>query len=188
MGGLTARAEYAVGEVAGSTSSGSTATTVIPTVVAKAVGLSYNNGPLSLGGAYTTRNIAGFDNNHYTVGGAYKFGDLKGFVAYADERQATASTIDTETKYSWIGASYLITPQLEATYAYYRVDLTGISVATSGKKDMNVVGATYAFSKRTNFYANLDVSKLGGALRIGPATATPQNDQTGVSVGINHLF
>jgi len=53
---------------------------------------------------------------------------------------------------------------------------------------MNVLGATYALSKRTNFYGAIDVSKLDGVLRIDPTTATPQKDQTGISVGINHLF
>jgi predicted porin len=49
-----------------------------------------------------------------------------------------------------------------------------------------MIGATYAFSKRTNFYAEADFAKLEGGLRTGtPAT----NDrQRGVSVGINHLF
>ncbi|MEN3292357.1 MAG: hypothetical protein V7642_1610, partial [Burkholderiales bacterium] len=41
-----------------------------------------------------------------------------------------------------------------------------------------------AFSKRTNFYADLDLAKNEGALR--PSAA--QDRQRGVSVGINHLF
>jgi len=184
FGPLTARAEYAVGEVAGNTSVGS----------AQAVGLSYNAGPLSLGAAYTERDIAtnpltpttGFDNKHFTVGGAFKLGNsLKFSAGYVHQKQAT-TTIDTETKWSWIGAAYDFTPALQATYAFYQTKVEA-TPTLNGRKDMHMIGATYALSKRTNFYAEMDYSKLYGASRIGTAP-TIQNDQTGISVGINHTF
>jgi predicted porin len=160
FGPLTARAEYAVGEVAGNASTGS----------AKSIGLSYNVGALSLGGAYTDRDVATFDNKYYTLGGAYKLANsLKFSVGYADEKQATIAT-EVETKYSWVGVAYDFTPALQGTYAYYQTKVTG-TAAQNAKKDLHMVGATYALSKRTNFYAEMDFAKLDG-----------------ISVGINHTF
>ncbi len=172
FGAITARAEYALGEVAGSTSTGS----------AKSVGASYANGPVALGAAYTNRDVAGQDNKHYTFGGAFQaMPTLKVSAGYADEQQATTG-VTLETKYSWVGASYAFTPALTATYAYYQIKVDG-TAAQNAKKDLNLIGATYFLSKRTNFYAALDVTKLDGAARIGT-----QTDQTGFSVGINHAF
>jgi predicted porin len=182
FGPVTVRAEYAVGEQPGSTSASS----------ATAVGASYANGPLNVGFAYTERNVcvtavptctATFDNKHYTVGGAFQvMPALKVSVGYADEKQATA-TIKTETEYSWIGASYAFTPALTATYAFYRTEVSGATAVTA-KKDLNIIGATYALSKRTNLYAALDMVKLEGAARVGGV----QTEQTGVSLGVNHAF
>lgn len=168
---VTVRAQYAMGEVAGSTSTGS----------AKAVGLGYANGPISIGAAYTNRDIATFGNDHYTVGGAYKFGDARVSVGYANEKQAT-TTVDTTNKFAWVGLNYAFTPQLELTGAYYNQKVQTLNV--NGKKDFYIVAATYALSKRTNFYADIDTARLEGTSRIGGV----QDRQTGVSVGINHLF
>ena len=175
---ITVRAEYALGEVAGNTSTGS----------AHALGVSYNDGTLALGTAFTKRNIAGRDNNHYTVGGAYKFGAAKLFAAYTQEKQATVS-VPSYTKFAWAGIAYDITPQIQATYAYYQTKVeAGLLGGANGKKDLNMIGATYALSKRTNFYAEMDLAKMSGVLRVAPASLTPQNEQTGVSIGLNHLF
>jgi len=174
FGAITARAEYALGEVVGNTSTGS----------AKAVGASYANGPVAVGAAYTDRDVAGQDNKHYTFGGAYQaMPALKVSAGYADEQQATTG-VTLETKYSWVGASYAFTPALTATYAYYQIKVTG-TAAQNAKKDLNLVGATYALSKRTNFYAALDMTKLDGAASTAIGGL---KDQTGVSVGVNHAF
>ena len=173
FGAITARAEYALGEAAGNASTGS----------AKSAGLSYNNGNLVVAGAYTDRDVATFDNKHYTFGAAMTvMPGLRVSAGYADEKQATTA-IEIETKYSWIGASYAFTPALTATYGYYQTKVTG-TAAQNAKKDLNIVGATYALSKRTNFYAALDMAKLDGALKIGGA----QTEQTGLSLGVNHAF
>jgi predicted porin len=53
---------------------------------------------------------------------------------------------------------------------------------------MFIVGGTYALSKRTNFYADIDSRRYDGV--AGAALSTNKNNetQTGISVGINHLF
>jgi predicted porin len=126
------------------------------------------------------------DNKHWTLGGAYSFGPARIAIGHADQDQDVAVGSDTNTKWSWVGGSFAVTPAVELTAAYYRTKVDAATAAADGKKDLYMIGATYAFSKRTNFYAEADFAKLEGGLRTGtPAT----NDrQRGVSVGINHLF
>ncbi len=179
-GNITARAEYALGETAGSISTGAV----------KAAGLLYNDGTLTLGGAYTVQDVATFTKTHYTVGGAYKVtSDLKVSVGYMDQRLATAATGDTETKVQWVGGVYNFTKEIAGTYAYYKSDVSGgAGGALNGTKSVNMVGLTYSFSPRTLFYAEMDVNKFSGASRLFSTTATPRNDQTGFSTGIWHSF
>jgi predicted porin len=179
FGPVTARAEYSLGETVGNNSTGSS----------KAIGAVYNEGPLNLGAAYTNRDIATFDNRHWTIGGAYKFGPARVAIGHADEKQETVAGIDTRTKYTWIGLNYAITPAIEITPAYYRSKVNGGAAgALNGKKDLYMLSLTYAFSKRTNFYAMIDQAKLDGNSRIGGNAAVNQDRQTDVAVGINHLF
>lgn len=172
--GITVRAEHAFGEVAGNSSQNS----------ATALGLGYANGPISLGGAYTVRDVGTFDNRHYTIGGAYNFGPGRVAVGYANETQDTL-TVDAKNKYTWVGANYNITPQVELTGAFY--NQKNSSAVGSGKKDLYVLAATYALSKRTSLYADIDYARLSGAGQLR-AVLGNQSRQTGVSVGVNHLF
>jgi predicted porin len=177
FGGVTARAEYALGEVAGSNSTGSK----------KAIGLAYAAGPFSLAGAYTNRDVATFDNDHWTIGGAYTFGGARVTLGYVDEKQATAAvTGDNTSKFAWVGLSYAITPAAEITGAFYQNKLETAGV--DGKRNLFMLSATYALSKRTNLYAELDHTKLDGSARLGTAATGFQDRVTGVSVGVNHLF
>ena len=171
FGAFKARAEYAFGEVAGNTGTNS----------AKAIGVSYGGDPVSIGAAYTNRDIANFSDKNFTIGGAFKSGGLRVALGYIDDKLATASGIDSTTKNAWGGLSYQLSPQAQLTGAYYQ---TKVSVANvEGKKKLLIVGATYALSKRTNFYADIDNVKLSGSSLVGT-----QSSQTGISLGINHLF
>jgi predicted porin len=181
FGPVTARAEWALGEVAGSTRAGST----------KAIGASYDQGPFAAGIAYTDKRGAlplELQTKHWTLGGAYKFGPARVAVGYVDNKDQIAGTGDTKSKVAWLGGSYALTPAVEATAAYYRTKVDGTAATADGKKDLYVIGATYAFSKRTNFYADVDLAKLEGSQRIGTTAPAIQDRQRGVSVGINHLF
>jgi predicted porin len=217
FGPVTARAEWALGEQAGSARNNS----------AQALGATYANGPISVGAAYTLRKpnaavattavpnpAADFqDNRHWTVGGAFTFGPARLAAGYARERQDLASNIggDTTQKNAWFGGSYDITPALGLTAAYYdtRVDAnTSLAAANiNGKRQLFIVGATYALSKRTNFYADVDYARFkdgligvgtgasgnvtgfsGGGSQLGLGSQNGQSRQVGASVGINHLF
>ncbi len=172
FGAMTVMAEFAAGEQAGSSGKGS----------AQAVGMKYSDGPLNVGAAYTQKKtIAGFDNQSHTVGGGYKFGPLSAKLGYAQERQASLAAGTYRNKVSWAGLVYPLTPQIELIGAWYN---TRYSNQTSGKRDLFIASATYALSKRTRLYAEIDRNKYSGAL----LPATRQGGQTGVSAGMNHAF
>jgi predicted porin len=174
FGPWTVRAEYALGEVAGSTSDGS----------AIGAGVDYVSGPLVLGGAYTRRKPAPtfLENKNLTLGGAYSFGELRVSAGYIDERQATTGT-DTTTKNVWAGASYAVSPAFAVTGAFYQTRTS--TAGADGKRNLAMVGGTYSLSKRTLFYAAVDNSRLSGTTA---KAANNQTSQTGISAGIFHSF
>jgi predicted porin len=216
FGPLTARAEYALGENVGGGSTGSAA----------AVGATFATGPFSVGAAYTKRspnllnatNVAapvgtaasqGQDNKHWTVGGAATFGPGRVAIGYANETQDVFGGNEVKQKNAWVGGSYDITPALGLSAAYYHTKADGFGAAgnSNGKRGLFIVGATYALSKRTNFYADVDYTKYKDGLvsastgvanttglngsnsgQLGLASAPGQDKQVGFSVGINHLF
>ena len=218
FGPLTARAEYALGERTGGGSGGTAA----------AVGATFATGPFSVGAAYTKRNpdqrtaaqiaLTGAnavgpidrDNKHYTVGGAFTFGPARIAAGYAREEQDRVVSGETTQKNAWVGGSYDITPALGLTAAYYHTKVDGFGAAGNleGKRGLFIVGATYALSKRTNFYADVDYAKYkdglvgasgansgtaiaglsGGSAQLGLGSPTNQDKQIGFSVGVNHLF
>lgn len=175
FGPVTVRAEYALGEQAGTASGAS----------AQAIGASYSSGAIAVGGAYTKRKplVGGtfLDNTHYTVGGAYTMGGLRATVGYADETQKTA-TVDTTSKYAWGGLNYAISPAVSVSGAYYqnKTETAGVD----GKRDLFILAGYYSLSKRTSLYAEIDRTKYRGTLAASPA----QTSQTGISAGVTHLF
>jgi predicted porin len=177
FGPVTVRAEYALGENAGSVSNGS----------AQGLGMVYAAGPVVLGGAYTKRklNIATAapvfgDNANWTLGGGYRFGPMRVTVGYINEEQETTA-VDRTTKNAWAGLQYDMTSQIELTGAFYQTKTSAGGLP--GKRNLAMLGSTYALSKRTNLYAEIDRSKLSGL-----AISNGQTSQTGISVGMNHYF
>lgn len=190
FGDVTLRAEYALGEVAGSNSQGAT----------QAIGATYARGPLKLGAAYTRaeRNIgtsaapAYRDYDHIAIGGAYTFGKAKASLGYVDETQKGAAR-DNTAKWMWAGLAYKLTPQLGLTGAWYRNKefntATSASVAAGdAKRDLYMVGLTYALSRRTTLYSEIDIHKLDGGFATGGTTRLNQSRRTGISAGIMHTF
>ena len=89
------------------------------------------------------------------------------------------------------------------TVAYYDTKAENFGAAgLNGKRQLLIVGATYALSKRTNFYADIDYAKYkdglvgttsltglsGSGSQLGLSSIVNQDKQTGISVGINHVF
>lgn len=188
FGAFTGRAAYAAGEQTGGTSNGST----------QALGLNYDNGPISLGGAYTqTKDKAGLGNDteNYTLGGAYKIGAVKLSAGYANEERTAVAASDSKGKWAWAGAAYQVSPVLEVSAAYYQVKNERATLS-NGKKDQFMLASIYSLSKRTKLYAEIDHSKFSGdyLANTGAASSTSSMDinnnknQLGVSAGMVHYF
>jgi predicted porin len=185
FGPVTGRLEYALGEVAGSTSAGST----------KAIGATFASGPFSAGAAYTKRSATLAapivpDGKNWTVGGAFATGPFRVAAGYMDEKlEPTAGT--TKNKSYWAGGSYNFTEAMALTAGYYRFKTTP-TILAEGKRDLFIIGGTYAISKRTNFYADVDRNKFTGSAVATTTSGTFANSgvdkAVGVSVGINHVF
>jgi predicted porin len=176
FGPVTVRAEYALGQVAGDTGAGATA----------ALGASFKTGPFSFGGAYTTRanTTDTADQNVWTIGGAFATGPFRVAAGYAnDDRDAgfaVAGGAADEIENAWLGGSYNMSPAFALTAGWYRTEQNVGAI----ESDLAIVGATYALSKRTNFYADIDHRNTEAT--VGGVTGELR--QTGFSVGINHLF
>lgn len=190
FGDVTLRAGYALGEVAGSNSQGAT----------QAIGAAYARGPVKLGASYTRaeRNIgtssapAYRDYDHIAIGGAYTFGKARASLGYVDETQKGAAR-DSTAKWVWAGLAYKLTPQLGLTGAWYRNKefntATSASVAAGdARRDLYMVGLTYALSRRTTLYSEVDIHKLDGGFATGGTTRLNQSRRTGISAGIMHTF
>jgi predicted porin len=175
FGPATVRAEYALGEVAGATSAGST----------KAIGATFVSGPYSAGAAYSKRSGStvaplATDTKNWTVGGAFATGPFRVAAGYMDEKQTPVGP-ETKSKNVWAGGSYNFTEAMALTAAWYR--FKSDTAPTTGTRNLYVVGGTYALSKRTNFYADVDINKFKDA-----AIVSGVDRQTNYSVGINHVF
>lgn len=186
FGPVTARIEYALGEVPGSTSNGAST----------GVGATWKGGAFAAGAAYMTgkRNVATSpavsyqDKTNWTIGGTYKIGPARLAAGYADDKQEQgAGVVDSRTKNTWLGGSYALAPAATVSAAWYRTKAS--SASADGRRDLLIVGATYALSKRTSFYADVDSSKFSGTYTgSGKPAAAGQTRVTGISAGIDHLF
>lgn len=173
FGGLTVRAEYALGEIADDAKKGS----------AQGAAFSYTGSTLLAAGAYIHKQTpTGFTNNMFVAGGGFKLGGVTVKAGISRERQDTAGagTYQSETRFG--GISYRITPPLELTAGVFRS--TYDSAKTSGTRLLGIVGAAYFLSKQTNLYAEFDVNRYEGAL----IPSSRQTSQRGVAMGVMHLF
>ena len=181
FGPVTVRAEYALGETTGSRTRGT----------AEAVGVAFASGPISVGGAYseqkpnmgTTALVSFQDRKQSTIGGAFKAGPFRVVLGYIDDKVSTGTAAgEKKTKNVWGGGSFTVSPAVEVSLAAYETKISG--AFPQGKQTLYIAGVTYGFSKRTNFYADVDQKKFKDSLVPFPG----KDKQTGVSVGINHTF
>ena len=71
--------------------------------------------------------------------------------------------------------------------AYY--DDKNATNGVDGRKDVAILGVSYALSKNTELYADIDYTHFTGGY-VTNATLNPSlhEKQTGVSFGMNHFF
>jgi predicted porin len=178
FGPLYTLAEWSLGEAAGSTSASS----------GKSLAWIYNEGPATAGAAYTDRrDAANLKTTHWTGGAAYRVGPVRVAAGFADEKAETrAAGGDTRNRNAWLGLSFAFLPSVEITPAVYRQTISGVLAngsPVSGAKNLYLLSATYAVSKRTRFYALIDQARMSDALR-----AYGHDSLRDIAVGINHTF
>lgn len=178
FGGLSFEAAYGLGEAANSTSLGSQ----------YGFSAAYEGGPLTVVAAYHNQGqVAGGvdagDNRSFLVGGAYDLKVAKLHGAFADNRDENAAGASTGRSRDYmLGVSAPVGPvTLMASFIRHNDRR-----AANADADMWALGATYALSKRTNFYTSYSTirNEAAGATGSGVAGA----DISWINVGIRHRF
>lgn len=158
-------------------------------------GVSYSAGNLQVGVAYdqyqgNTQAIRQRNAKRLAAGANYTIGQVKLFGGYRwlqDQGADSATAMSTHTNLYWLGASYQLTGALQLLGGVYYTD------QRHGNQDplLAIVGADYAFSKRTDVYTKLAFARNRGNSNLGAAgvgTVVPDENQTAFTVGIRHRF
>jgi predicted porin len=173
FGGLTLRAEYALGEVAGDAGKGS----------AQGAAFSYTGSTLLAAAGYIHKQTpTGYTNNMFVAGGGFKLGGTTVKAGVSRERQETATAGTYQNKILFAGVSHRLAQPLELTAGVFRSDYD--SRTGQGNRLVGIVDASYFLSKRTNVYMEVDANRYRGAL----IPSTKQTSQRGASLGMMHLF
>lgn len=170
----------------------------------------YTTGKLGVGAIYQElRNGAG--NKAKMWGAAAKYGtdQLRFFLGYMGGEDATGlldqnffsvansgNPIPAGSNYAvnprkdtigYVGLTYKPMPKLALSGVVYgdHIKNTNGLAGVSGKRYTGVLLAEYALSRRTQLYTTLDYNKVSG----GAQTQLPgKNNQTGLALGIRHVF
>jgi predicted porin len=167
-----------------------------------AIGVGYASGPITVGGAYSATKAnntiaVGGDTKYYTVGAGFSFGDGRVSAGYSNNVVAgngTAATGgDITTKYVFIGGNYNITSSVGLVAAVYKKTAQGAAVASVVPAEINsvksVLGVTYALSKKTKLYAEVDKTTVDNPTAAsGTSNGFATNDNSGFAVGLAATF
>ncbi len=202
FGGLNLGASYGFGETPGS----------VRTNQYWGGRASYAFGPFAIGGVFQEIRVgADAKQQMWGVAGRYTTGPVKLFLGYIGGKDETgvidnaymnpASTATgnpvpaggnhvanpRKDMIGYFGATYQLTPALALTGAFYYDDIDNKDglAGNDGKRYTGVLLAEYALSKRTQVYGTVDYNKV----KDGAITELPgKSNQTGVAVGIRHIF
>ncbi|MEG2818498.1 MAG: porin, partial [Comamonas sp.] len=162
-------------------------------------GLTYDNGPLSLGlsGERSNRGantVAAYDVTAWALGGSYNFGAVKLAGGYRDSGAKPVVGSKNKLKGYYIGLSAPVgaAGEVKASYNRYEAQLAG---ADKNKADQFALGYVHNLSKRTAVYGTYAYikNKNNGALGINlngtnGGTLKDNGSQHGVQAGIRHAF
>jgi predicted porin len=167
--------------------------------------LRYAEGEWAFGGAYLeVEDTSGKKVKGMTVGGAYTSGPWYVNLSWAQNKFDTGSLLqaaytaglgapfnaagNSVKKRDMIagGVAYQLTPQLNLGAHYWYSTQTHQLATLPGKSKAHFAAfvADYAFSKRTDVYAEVDYTKLSGQVRFG----NNAEKRGGATVGIRHRF
>lgn len=150
------------------------------------LGLTYDQGPLSLGfGAERQNgNVDGVNTTTVQVGGAYDFGAAKLSAAYV---QSKVKPADSKTKAFLLGVSAPV-----GANGVVKVSYNNYKAGGSAKADQLALGYQHNLSKRTALYTSYSYIKnkngLGVTLSSGLTAGLKNGKQHGLQAGIRHAF
>ncbi|WP_233168500.1 porin [Xylophilus sp. ASV27] len=89
-----------------------------------------------------------------------------------------------------LGVGYQFTPQLNIGAHYFHAKQSGNAASADGKANFFTMAADYAFSKRTDAYVELDMTRLKGQTSLNGAdgTANGARSRNGYTIGLRHRF
>lgn len=168
-------------------------------------GLTYDNGPLSIGlSAERQNNVdrykdstlvtvsADRDVTAWALGGSYDFQVVKVAAAYRDSKAKDVAGAKDKIKGYYVGVSAPVgaAGEVKASYNRYQSELAGTAEL---KADQFALGYVHNLSKRTAVYGtyayikNKDDGALGITLQSGVALKD-NGSQHGLQVGVRHSF
>ncbi|MEN5422061.1 porin [Comamonas aquatica] len=177
-------------------------------------GLTYDNGPLSLGLGLERRNAGAntaefidhdsnpltpkvfngeYDVTAWSLGGSYNFGVAKLAAAYRNSEAKWTDGVDSakdKTKGYYIGLSAPVGAVGEVKASYNRYEITEAGEAKQ-KADQFALGYVHNMSKRTAVYGTYAYikNKDGANVRLSSDVALKDGEkQHAVQVGIRHAF
>jgi len=204
FGPLKTQLQYSAGGVAGATSVGAT----------DAVALVYGQGPFSVGGVYQqSKDTDSHDLTVWGLGGSYVAGPATVFLSYFDAKRdagfgaaanlsggpladtnlmGNSNTVLQRDDDVWTtGLVFQASPALAYTVGYMHDGVKNDNdFGNSGRVSTYYAVADYNLSKRTDVYAEIDHSTLGGAeVASGDVLAMGGgSSRTGLAAGLRIKF
>ncbi len=204
FGPVKAQLQYSAGGVAGAPSVGSTS----------ALAVTYAPGPFSVGGVYQqSKDANSNDMTLWGAGGSVGVGPVTGFLSYFDAKRDpgfgtapnlsggplantnlmanTNATLQRSDEVWTTGVVFQATPAMAYTLGYMHDGVKNDSDAgNSGRVSTVYAVADYNLSKRTDVYAEIDHTTLGGGeVASNDVLSIPGGSQrTGLGAGLRVKF
>ena len=155
-------------------------------------GLTYDNGPLSLGLGLERLNngansVAASDIDAWSLGGSYDFGVAKLLAGYRESKVDRATGENKRLGYYVAATAPVGAGTVRVSYNRYENELANVK----GKADQFAIGYVYGLSKRTSVYGTYAYikNKDGANLyTLGSGGLKNNGSQQGMQVGITHTF
>ncbi|MFM0167876.1 porin [Paraburkholderia sediminicola] len=178
FGPLLFEVDNSFGGVAGNFASGAT----------RSVGMSYNAGPVDLGGVYGHRNILTgttyVGDSYYMAGAAYRIGPVRVSGGFMSEDLQNPAAPHQVTNNAFGGISWTIRPDIVFDGGYYQ---TTVSNDKASRRGLSIISLAYLLSKRTTLYGEVDYTSYKHAV-VSTLNPSGASSQTAVTVGIDVLF
>ena len=163
------------------------------------LGVQYDHGPLLLGVAADQSNTAANtvapigtvgEVQRVDAGARYKFGKSTFYAGYKwGKTQNAAAVLTQRDRVYWGGVRYAFRPDFSALLAYYYEDLRKVGNVDLANPEQLTLQLDYFFSKSTSVYSAVSHT-WHSAINFAAVSTLPNgiSNQTGVSIGLRHVF